>query len=546
MVVLAVDSSLSMAGPGINGAMSAARAFEAHRAPSQELAFLTFDSSPHVVLPFTTSDLAIGTALDKNPPLAYGTHIYDTVIEAVHLLRQAHVDSGSIVLLSDGADTGGSSTLAEAARVAKASHIKIFSVGLRSHSFRPESLQSLAQRTGGSYAERSESNPAALVPLFNQLAIQLGNEYLVRYLSAATPLQRVHVVMSVAGIGSAAARYRAPALRTIAPPAHRSAFDRAIRSPITAALVIILCALLIGFGIGALIEPTQSGVQRRMSEFVTLASVRDGAGVVPADRSGILLPGAERSLREQAWWARFKEELEIADIKTPAIQIVALTVVGTIAAFIILSVVTGTVLFGFLALLIPFAVRAYCKRQLDQRRRAFANQLPDALEIVASALRAGHGLVAALAVVVDGAEEPMKSELQRVIAAEQLGATLDDALSVVVRRMENRDIEQLAYVARLQRETGVSAAEVIDRVTETVRERFELRRLVRTLTAQGRLSRWIVTALPIALVLILLSTNPHYLHPMTASVFGKFLLVLSVVLVAGGSFVIGKIVDIEV
>jgi tight adherence protein B len=546
-VVLAVDSSWSMAGVGINGAMQAARAFEIHRAPSQEFAFLTFDSSTHPVLPFTTSDLDIGKALDHNPPLAQGTHIYDAAIAAVNMLRQAHVDSGSIVLLSDGADVGGSSSLADAVRAARASHIRIFTVGLRSSSFRPASLQALAGRTGGSYAERSESNPTTLAPLFQQLAVRLGNQYLVRYLSPAGPRMHVHVAMSVAGVGTAETSYRSPPLAVSAGSPQRSAFDRVSRSPITAALVILLCVLLVAFAVGSLIEPSKSGIQRRMSEFVTLASVKDDpAGVARPDRAGVLLPGAERSLQDMAWWERFKEELEIAEIKTPAIQLVALTVIATIGAFILISVVSGSVLYALVAFVIPVGVRSYCKRQLDRRRQQFANQLPDALEIVASALRAGHGLVAALAVVVDGAPEPMKSELQRVIAAEQLGATLDDALAVVVTRMDNRDLEQLAYVARLQRETGISAAEVIDRVTETVRERFELRRLVKTLTAQGRLSRWIVSALPLALLLILLSANSHYLHPLVVHTFGKVLLVFSALLVIGGSWVIGKIVDIKV
>ena len=144
------------------------------------------------------------------------------------------------------------------------------------------------------------------------------------------------------------------------------------------------------------------------------------------------------------------------------------------------------------------------------------------------------------------ASDPMKSELQRVIAAEQLGAPLDDALSVAVARMDSRDLEQLAFVARLQRETGVGAAEVIDHVTDTVRERSELRRLVKTLTAQGRLSRWIVTVLPVGLLGVILVLDPGYIHPLLSHSFGRVLLVGAGLLVVAGSIAIGRIVDIEV
>ena len=173
-----------------------------------------------------------------------------------------------------------------------------------------------------------------------------------------------------------------------------------------------------------------------------------------------------------------------------------------------LSVAIGSALFGILGLAFPFAVRAYLKAKLARRRGEFADQLPDCLQIIASALRGGHSLVGSLSVVVDAAGEPMKSEMARVVQEEALGTPLEDALAEVARRMDNTDLDQLGLVARLQRDTGVSAAEVIDRVTETVRERFELRRLVSTLTSQARMSRWIVTMLPVGLLLVISLLEP--------------------------------------
>jgi tight adherence protein B len=136
--------------------------------------------------------------------------------------------------------------------------------------------------------------------------------------------------------------------------------------------------------------------------------------------------------------------------------------------------------------------------------------------------------------------------MQRVVAAEQLGVPLDIAMAVVVKRMDSRDLEQVALVAELQRQAGGNAAEVIDRVAETVRERFELRRLISNLTVQGRMSRWIVSGLPVALVAIISLINPHYLHPLTSHLAGKVLLVLAAILVVAGSLAIKRIVDIKV
>jgi tight adherence protein B len=112
--------------------------------------------------------------------------------------------------------------------------------------------------------------------------------------------------------------------------------------------------------------------------------------------------------------------------------------------------------------------------------------------------------------------------------------------------MDNRDLEQVSLVAALQRETGGNTAEVLDRVTDTIRERFELRRLVKTLTAQGRMSRWVVSALPVVLLTVITLINPGYMEPLYSTGTGRALLVASGFFVVMGSIVIGRIVNIKV
>jgi tight adherence protein B len=123
---------------------------------------------------------------------------------------------------------------------------------------------------------------------------------------------------------------------------------------------------------------------------------------------------------------------------------------------------------------------------------------------------------------------------------------IDQALEVVVQRMDSRELEQVALVAALQRETGGNTAEVLDQVTDTIRERFELRRTVQTLTAQGRMSRWVLTFLPLFLLLVITLINPGYMDVMYHTTGGHVVLVLAGLSVASGSLVIKKIVNIRV
>ena len=183
---------------------------------------------------------------------------------------------------------------------------------------------------------------------------------------------------------------------------------------------------------------------------------------------------------------------------------------------------------------------------MAKKRRTFADQLPDNLDVLASALRAGHSLVGALSVVAADATEPSRTEFQRVLSDESFGVQLEDAFKVSVDRMQNQDLDQVALVARLQREMGSNSAEVLDKVIETVRGRMELRRLVRTLTAQGRFSRWILTALPIGIAIVLTLISSSYMSPLFHKPLGQVFLVGAVDMVAIGSWSIGKIVNIRV
>jgi tight adherence protein B len=286
-------------------------------------------------------------------------------------------------------------------------------------------------------------------------------------------------------------------------------------------------------------------VSDRLHGFVSPPPAAEGSKSGPT-LTNRMLGEAERSLEQTSWWPKFKEELEIARIEMPAIRIVVFTALGTIVAAWSLFALTGVAISALLAVAIPFSVRALIQHKLDAQRKLFADQLADNLQVIASAMRAGHSFAAALSLAAEDSPEPAKRELGRVVADERLGVPLEDALAVVVRRMQSDDLEQAVLVAMLQRETGGNMAEVVDRVADTIRERGELRRIVRTLTAQGRLSRWVVTALPVGLLAIITVVNPGYMKPLYTTSTGQLLLVLGFAMVAVGSLLIRRIVDFKV
>ncbi|HEU5244877.1 MAG TPA: type II secretion system F family protein [Gaiellaceae bacterium] len=540
-VVLVLDASYSMTGKPLAAAIKAEQAFAAQRNPKEQLGEIEFNRDTTVSLPLTTSDAKIAAAMGKPPVVTTGTHIYDAVAQAEAMLASADIGSGSIVLLSDGADTGSTKTLSEVAGSALNSNTKIYTVGLADQSYKPGTLKALAAAGHGEYAQAKAQD---LEPLFHKLGEQLSNEYLLQYKSLAGPNVPVHVDVNVTGFGTASTGYRTPALpvsNMVPAPYKPSIGSRIAGSPITMIVVALLVAAVIAFLVIGLLQPKRSGLPARMAEFVSIRGLQRDKGqatAVPADEANAAKP--------KNAWARFEETLEIAEIHVEPEMIVAGTFALTALSFLLIYAATGSVWWGLLALVIPYLAREWVVRTLARRRNRFAEQLPDALQVVASALRSGHSFAGALAVVVESASEPMKSEMQRVVAAEQRGVPIQDSLGVVAERMASRDVEQLALVAQLQREAGGDTAEVVDRVAETVRERFDLKRLIATLTMQGRMSRWIVSALPIVIVLAVLLENKHYFHPLISTLGGRIIIGFAVAWAVAGSFAIKKIVEIEV
>lgn len=544
--MLVIDASFSMRGKAIKAAVEAARELARQRTGSQRLGIVVFNREAKVLLDLTDDQAAIDRALAKAPPLAPQTHVFDGVGIAFDALKQAKVAAGTVVVLSDGADTGSRLSVGRIARRSRRDNVRIFTIGLRSRSYNPSELRRLAEsaEAGSNHADANSLDD--LSAIFRQIGGQLANEYLIRYETKAAPGTEVRVLARIEGIaGFAQATYRA---------AGDASFVLIEDSFWTSTLGVVtttgLCALLLALALGMLLmrRLRGPGLRERIGHFVTKTDVTAEDG--EEERSQVLtgvVSGTERSLEQLRWWSGFKENVEIAGIKAEPVAIVAFAAAGSLIVMWILAALTGSMLPALaVAVAVPLAIRAVIRAQLERTRRQFADQLPDMLQGIASALRAGHGLVGAMSMVVEGAQDPSLKEFNRVVADERLGVPLDEALEHMRRRMNNRDVQQLALVAELQRETGGNIAEVLDRVTATVRQRAELRRMVRGLTAQGRLSRTVVTGLPIALLGVLSLMSPSYIAPLFTTSGGLLLLLFGAFMVTMGSLVIKKIVDFEV
>jgi tight adherence protein B len=184
----------------------------------------------------------------------------------------------------------------------------------------------------------------------------------------------------------------------------------------------------------------------------------------------------------------------------------------------------------------------YVSHAKAKRQAAFADQLPDVLQLVTTALRSGYGITHAVESVAEEAEEPARSEFAHVLLQVRLGRDLSDSMRDLAERMESKDLDWVVSAIDINRETGGNLSEILATVSTTIRERGRVARQVRTLTAEGRLSARILSALPLLMLVWQWRVNPDNFALLTQGA-GLIALVFAGILMVLGTLWIRKIVN---
>jgi tight adherence protein B len=238
---------------------------------------------------------------------------------------------------------------------------------------------------------------------------------------------------------------------------------------------------------------------------------------------------------------------EQADVHFPIPQFLVICA-GLFGGGLMLPTLAGfnVVLAPFLAAFLAFIPLIWLLFRRKRRMKKFAAQLPEALELIARALRAGHSLAAGFSLVANEMSEPIGGEFSRTFEEQNLGKPLEEALNDLVKRIPNLDLKFFATAIILQRQTGGDLAEILDKIGHLIRERFKIWGQVQALTGEGRLSGIVLLALPPALFAVVYKMNPDYLMLLFTDPLGKKMLVGGIVTQLLGALMIRKIVNIRV
>ena len=314
-----------------------------------------------------------------------------------------------------------------------------------------------------------------------------------------------------------------------------------------AVFALVLLAVVGGYFLLWAGRREKAEVKRRIS-LLELRNLQD-ADVPEFLKNEVLsdVPLLNRILSRVNIATRIDRRLRQADMKIPVGTFLLLSLVlfsvGIVAGRLlhwptILSVVVGTALLAIPNIIVDIKRRRRLKR--------FMNHFPEALEMFARSLRAGHSFTGAIQLVAQEMPDPIGPEFAKVFEEQNLGIPLRQALIGMTDRVDILDVKFFVTAILIQRETGGNLAEIIDKIAYVIRERFRIQGQLKIFTAQARISGTILALLPISLAVLLSTINPEYMKPLWVEKTGKIMIVVAVIMQILGIIAIRKIIRIKI
>ncbi|HTP11937.1 MAG TPA: type II secretion system F family protein [Anaerolineae bacterium] len=293
---------------------------------------------------------------------------------------------------------------------------------------------------------------------------------------------------------------------------------------------------------------SRGSVEQRLQTFAGSGEVQIEEKKESKKRSTPIADSLNRALEGRKVSENLSTQLARADLKLTVGEFLSLQLIAALGIGAIGYLLSGTIVLGILAAVLGwFAPRWFVSWRQGQRLHAFNDQLGDALNLMVNGLRSGYSVMQAMEAVSREMPPPIAQEFSRIVQEVQIGLPLDQAMANMLRRIKSDDLDLVVTAINVQREVGGNLAEILDVISFTIRERVRIKGEIRTLTAQGRYSGYVISLLPIGLALVLFCVNKPYVERLfTSDWCGWAMVVCGLLMIGTGFIAIQKIVSIEV
>lgn len=568
---LVVDTSGSMGESGMATARSAASAFLADAPADVAVGLVSFAGTAGVDVSPTKDRAKVAKAVNGLKSRGE-TSLYDAVALAAQGLGR--FEDRSIILLSDGGDTASKkASRAQATAALSKYRVRAEIIGFKTADSDNTVLADFARAGGGSVA--AASNATAVKAAFEAAARALDSQanFTIRPAATVRSLQPVVITGEAGGVPFTAQTKvdfgAAPTVEpTVTEPPAVTDTDQAapvakLVAPVGMGTELLAALAATFLGLLALAVALMAPMfrSRRRRRVDTIERYLTPNAMVETDRTGHVTPSSlstslvefgDRVMDGRESTTKTMQLIERADLPLRAGEWWVLRIVAVFAV-----VAAALVLFGggpimniavvIVGVLAGWFLPAFVLRFLAKRRsKKFESQLPDVLTLVASSLSTGFSLLQALDAVAKDSAEPAAKEFSRALAETRIGADVGEALERMAERTQSENMRWATMAIRIQREVGGNLGETLRTTAKTIREREELRRHVRGLSAEGRLSAYILIAMPIGIFFYTYYSNREYVSLLWTRPLGLGMLAAGIIAMVIGVFWMRKVVDVEV
>ncbi len=549
--VLIIDVSGSMKGKPFEEAKKAAKVFISRMKSGDKAAIVQFSDKTSVLSHLTGEKDKLFKAIDS---LRAGgnTALFDGVVTGLNVLKDSDSVEKVTVLLSDGEDNVSKASYNDCLKAAKSSGVSIYTVGLGRVGPPVEKLNSLAKETGGKFLNAPSEE--SLVSLYDNLAGEIYNRYLITFESQSKSGEQIRLKLMASIDG---AKVKANTLLKIEKKAaEKPAKLRLPKVPLQRAplSLLMVISLILLFGAVSLffysvlsffmISSNPAIKQLKVYEraWRSHPDIREKA---PENLRGKILAFINILVTRHGIQDALSERIEAAGLSLRVSEFVFFHLSGLLLLGLIgnsIAGIPGMILLILAGAFVPFVYMDVLK---GKRQMKFEEQLPEALVMIAYSLRAGYSLLQSIDLASLELANPISNEFRRVVKEIRLGLSVEEALGNMARRVKNQSLDWTVTAMNIQKEVGGNLAELLEKIAETLRQRQSFRRYVNALSAEGRVSAYILIALPFFETAVLYIIAPGYISLLFRTQIGLILVLVALLLMSAGWLWMRRITAIE-
>jgi tight adherence protein B len=558
-IVLVIDTSGSMKGSPVTDAVNAANTFIDEMGSSDRIAVVGFSDEAIVYSNFSSNKQQLK---DSILHIAAGgeTALFDGIIKGLDQFSNAsEIKHRYLIVLSDGKDTASFSTVGEVAQKSKEEDIIVYSIALLSKDFDPKDISYISKEAGGELLTTTDSRD--LAGFYKLISQKIRNQYKISFKSTKPRTENIEI-----GIAIKKSDIK-DSIKIVYPnPFYTNSASKVISDPLADtryafagiwwfksvifALIFVSVTLLI-YVMSTIVVRNNKDLKSRIDSYAGSASGKNiGAEIDEKEKKRGIISSLSGFISKISSGKRFGElfdqKLRRAGMSLRGTEFIfihlTIVIVSTLVIFLLTKNVSLMIIIVMVVIFLPFL---FINFKTGQRLKKFNEQLPDTLQLVEGALKAGYSLNQSLAMVIEETKPPISEEFKITLSEIRVGLPEKEALENMALRINSELFSWVVKAINIQREVGGNLAEIMDIIANTIRERDRVLRQIQALVSEGKLSAYVLIGLPIVVALALSMLNRSYISVLVTTKIGMGMLALAVILMIAGIIWILRITKIE-